>query len=53
MTLSMAEEANAFLAGNNRIYSDRRGREDECGSNKRVRTRNGSSKKGPLCDGDR
>jgi len=53
MTLSMAKEANAFLAGDNRTYSNRRDREDEYGSSKRVRTRNGGSKKGPLCDGGR
>ena len=53
MTLSMAEEANIFSAGNNRAYSDGRGRVDECSGSKRARTRNGGSKKEPLCNGDR
>ena len=32
ITLSMAEEANAFSAGNNRACSDERSREDKCSS---------------------
>jgi len=53
MTFSVAEEANAFSAGNNRVCSNRRGRKDECSGSKRVRTRNKGSKKRPLCDGGR
>jgi len=53
MTLSVVEEANVFLVGNNRACSDGRGRKDEYGGSKRIRTRNGSSKKKLLCDGDR
>ena len=50
--LSVAEEINAFLAGDNRAYSDRRSRKNECGSSERIRIRNGgSSKKGPLHNG--
>jgi len=47
MTLSVAEEANAFSAGNNRAYSDRRSRKDECSGSQRcragIRTECGSS----------
>jgi len=32
MTISVAEEASAPLAGNNRACSDRRDREDKCSS---------------------
>ena len=53
MTLSVAEEANVFSAGNNRACSNRRDRKNKCGSSKRVRTRNGGFKKGLLCDGGR
>jgi len=54
MTLSMAEEANVFSAGNNRACSDRRSRENEYSGSKGVRTENGSSnKKGSLCYGSR
>jgi len=56
MILSVAEEANAFLAGDNGACSDRRGRKDECGSGKRTRGRIGygdSSEMGPLYYGGR
>jgi len=54
MTLSVAEEANISLAGNNRAYSNRRGREDKCGGSERIRTGDkGSSKKESLCYGSR
>jgi len=56
MTLSVAEEANAPSAGNNRACSDGRDREDEQSSGKRARDRIGhrsSSKTGPLCYGGR
>ena len=32
MTLSVAEEANAFSAGNNRACSNGESREDKCGN---------------------
>ena len=54
--LSMAEEANAPSAGDNRTYSDRKDRKDKHGSSKRTRGRTGcggSSKTGPLCYGGR
>ena len=50
MSLSVAEEANVFSADDNRACSNGRGRKDECGNSKRVRTRNRSSKKEPLYD---
>ena len=53
MTLSVAEEANAFSTGNNRACSNGRGREDKCSGSKKVRTGNRGSKKEPLCDGGR
>ena len=53
MTLSVAEEANAFSAGNNRAYSNRRGRKDKYYNDQRTGTGDGSSKKGLLCDGGR
>ena len=37
MTLSVAEEANIFSASNNGACSDRRSREDKCGSSQRCR----------------
>jgi len=43
MTLSVAEEANTFLAGNNRAYSDGRSGEDKCSDVERARTENGGS----------
>ena len=52
MTLSVAEEANIFSAGNNRACSDERSRENKCGSSEKIRTRDGGSpKKGPLHNG--
>ena len=53
MTLSVAEEANAFLASDNKACSDKRDKEDKCSNNQEIETRDGSSKKGPLCDGGR
>ena len=54
MTLSVAEKANAFSAGDNRACSDRRSRKNKCGSSEKIRTRDGDvSKKGPLCNGSR
>jgi len=38
MTISVAEEAIAFSAGNNRACSNGRSGKDECGSSKRVGT---------------
>ena len=38
MTLSVAEEANAFSAGNNRAYSNRRGRKDKYYNDQRTGT---------------
>ena len=37
MTLSVAKEANAFSAGNNRACSDGGSRKDECSSSERAR----------------
>ena len=52
MTLSVAEEANASSAGNNRACSNRRGRINECSSSEGTGTRNRSaSKKELLCNG--
>jgi len=53
MTLSVAEKANAFLAGDNKTCSDERGREDKCSNNQEIEIRDGDSKKGPLCNGGR
>jgi len=56
MTLSVAEEANAFSAGDNRACSNGRDREDKCSSGKRARSRTGcrgSSEMRPLCNGGR
>jgi len=54
MTLSVAEEANVFSAGNNRACSDGRSRENKYSGSKGVRTGNGSSnKKGSLRYGSR
>ena len=39
MTLSVVEEANTFLVGNNRACSYRRSRKNKCGSGERIRTR--------------
>ena len=51
MTISVAEEANVFLASNNRACSNGRSREDKCSSGKIVRTGcRDSSKKRFLCD---
>ena len=53
-TLSVAEEANAFSAGNNRACSERKSRENKWSSSKRIGTRDGGfSKKRPLYDGSR
>ena len=51
-TISVAEEANAPSAGNNRACSDGRSGENKCGSSERIGTRGqGSSKKGSFCNG--
>jgi len=48
----VAEEANAFSAGNNRACSDERSRENKCSSGESIRTRDRDSpKKRPLHDG--
>ena len=39
MTISVAKEATASSAGDNRAFSNGRSREDECSSNKRVGSR--------------
>ena len=39
MTISVAEEANAPSAGNNRACSDGRSGENKCGSSKRIGSR--------------
>jgi len=53
-TVSVAEEANAFSAGDNKACSNGRDQEDKCSSSERFRTENGgSSEKGPLCYGNR
>jgi len=39
MTISVAEEAIAFSAGDNRACSYGRSREDECGSGEGIRAR--------------
>jgi len=52
MTFSVAEEASAFSAGNNRACSNERGRENEHSGGKGIRIEDGGfSKKGPLCYG--
>ena len=52
MTISVAEGTNTSSAGDNRVCSSRRGRNDECSSGKGVRTGNGGfSKKELLCYG--
>jgi len=52
MTPSVAEEAAAPSAGDNRACSNGRSGEDECGSSERIGTRGqGSSKKGSFCNG--
>ena len=56
MTISVVEEATTSSAGDNRACSNRRDRENECGSGKRARSGTeyrGSSKTGLLCYGDR
>ena len=51
-TISVAEEATASSAGNNRACSDGGNRENECSSSKGIRVRDrGSSKTGSLCNG--
>jgi len=49
----VAEEVNAFSAGNNRVCSDERSGENKCHSGKRARAEYRSSKKGPIYDGGR
>jgi len=52
ITLSVAEEANAFSAGDNRACSNGRSKENKYSSGERIRTRNGGfSKKRPLYNG--
>jgi len=43
MTLSIAEEANPFSAGNNSICSNRRSRENKCNSSERAGAGDGGS----------
>ena len=43
MTLSVAEKANAFSAGDNRACSNGRSRTDECGSSEGSGVRSGDS----------
>jgi len=50
----VAEEASAFSAGDNEACFNGRGGENKYSGSKGIRTRDGgSSKKGPLCYGDR
>ena len=52
MTISVAEKASTFPAGDNKACSNGRSRKDECNGSEGVRTRDGgSSKKRPLCYG--
>ena len=52
LDISVAEEANAFSAGDNRACSDGRSRKNECSSGERIGTRDESfPKKRPLHDG--
>jgi len=54
MTISVAEEATASSAGDNRACSNGGNRNDECSGSKRVGARyRGSSKKGSFCNGSR
>ena len=49
MTISVAEEANAFSPGANKACSDRGSRKDECGNGKRTRAEHrGAFQKRPL-----
>ena len=43
ITLSMAEEANAFSAGDNSACSDGRGGENKCSDSEGTKTEDGSS----------
>ena len=52
MTISVVEEANAFLAGDNRACSNRGSGEDKYGSSVEIR-HGGSSKKESLCNRNR
>ena len=40
MTPSMAEKANIFLAGDNKVCSDRGSRMNECSNGEGIKTRN-------------
>ena len=53
MTISMAEEANAPSAGDNRAGSDGGSQKDKCSSSMGTRAGDGSSQKRPLCNGGR
>jgi len=58
MTFGVAEETAIASAGDNRACSDGRGRKDECGSGKGIRTRGrtecrGPSEKRSFCYGSR
>ena len=39
MTISVEEEATAFSAGDNRVYSNGENKKDKCSGSERVRTR--------------
>ena len=52
MTISVAKEANAFSAGNNRVYSNEGSREDKCSDNTTAaEDRVGAMQ--PICHGGR
>ena len=56
MTISVAEEANASSAGDNRACSDRRSGENKCGSGERAGGKTGYggfSETEPLYNGGR
>jgi len=51
MTLSVAEEANASSAGNNRACSNRRSGKNECSDDEGIGAGDRAPKKRPLRDG--
>ena len=56
MTFGVAEEATIASTGDNRAYSNGRGRKDKCGGSKGTRGRTGcggSFEKGSFCNGSR
>ena len=53
MTLSVAEKANVFSTGNNKVYSNGGSRKDQCSDGVGARIGNRGSKKRPLHYGSR